>query len=319
MRINTPETPEPTQPDPQQLEQGGDPDAGADSIENGGEKRGDGHLKYSVPALEKGLRILELLSHEPLGLTQTDVAEKMGKSLGEVFRMVVCMRDLGYVAFVPNTDRYVLTPKLFELSHRHPPMKRLITEAVPRMQALAHELHQSCHLTVYNDGGQVVVAQVDNPGGMGFSVRMGTQMDLVLTASGRALLAFQTGPNVARMLGEYRGKADKTQIMNVRKLLPGIREQGYAEMPSAQVKGVHGLAFPVCDHLGLPLAAIVVPYLEQMVDAKHTTFDEAREALCLVASELATAIGGSHDDPAENMHTERPEGPAIAKRRTDTR
>jgi len=248
--------------------------------------------KYSAPALEKGLNILELLSTELRGLTQTEVAETMGKSISEIFRMIICLRDLGYVAFIPDTDRYTLTPKLFELSHRHPPMKRLIAEATPRMQTLARTLQQSCHMTVYNDGHQVVVAQVDNPGGMGFSVRLGTKMDLILTASGRVLMAFETDARQAQMLAEYDGSAnaaDKTEVLG---LLPSIRLRGHADMPSRQVHGVHGLACPVRDHLERPVAALVVPYLFQTTDGGMPSVSEAVELLGRAAADLAQSIGG---------------------------
>jgi len=282
---------------PKRIEQKATSDAsggsdGAVQVEGNSDKPREGQTKYSAPALEKGLNILELLSMEMYGLTQTEVAEKMGKSISEIFRMIICLRDLGYVAFTADTDRYVLTPKLFELSHRHPPMKRLIAEAMPRMQSLAQKLQQSCHMTVYIDGHQVVVAQVDNPGGMGFSVRMGTQMDLVLTASGRVLMAFETDARREQMLADYRGNASGTDIAEVRALLPGIRSRGHADMPSRQVRGVQGLACPVRDQFHRPVAALVVPYLVQTSDVPIPAPEEAVAQLAHAAAELSQAIGG---------------------------
>ena len=90
-----------------------------------------------------------------------------------------------------SSDRYHVTTKLFELAHVNPPTHRLLTEAMPLMQKLSDDLDQSCHLTVYNQGRQIVVAKVDAPGGMGFSVRVGAELDVLVSASGRFLLAFQ--------------------------------------------------------------------------------------------------------------------------------
>ena len=59
------------------------------------------------------------------------------------------------------------------------------------MQKLASDLGQSCHLTVYNQGRQIVIAKVDTPSGMGFSLRVGAELDVLVSASGRVLLAFQ--------------------------------------------------------------------------------------------------------------------------------
>ena len=42
---------------------------------------------YAAPALEKGLDILELLSRQEAGLTRRDIAERLGRSVSEVFRL----------------------------------------------------------------------------------------------------------------------------------------------------------------------------------------------------------------------------------------
>ena len=44
---------------------------------------------YSAPALEKGLDILELLSKQEAGLTQSEISRALGRSVSEIFRMLV--------------------------------------------------------------------------------------------------------------------------------------------------------------------------------------------------------------------------------------
>ena len=246
---------------------------------------------YSVPALEKGLTILELLSGEPRGLTQSEMSEHLGRSLNEIFRMVICMRDLGYIAQVADSGRYVLTAKLFQLAHRNPPIRLLVEEALPRMHGLSIAMQQSCHMTIYHSGAQVVATQVDSPGGMGFSVRMGTQLDLLQTASGRILLAFQSKPVQEQMLAEYKGEAAASEITAIHEILRTVREQGYCEMESAQVRGVHGLSYPVCDHRGVAIAALVMPYLPRMDHPEWPGISEALKALGQVSADLSLAIG----------------------------
>src|SRR5262245_51198418 len=52
---------------------------------------------YAVPALEKGLDVLELLAkaHQPLGLNE--VAAALGRSRQELFRIMVCLHTRGYL------------------------------------------------------------------------------------------------------------------------------------------------------------------------------------------------------------------------------
>jgi len=112
--------------------------------------------RYPTPHLEKGLDILELFASEPSGLTKSDVARKLGRTISEIFRMLLCLEERGYIAQSPDSDRYHLSLHLFKLAQEHPPIKRMTMQALPIMQQVAHELSQSCHLGVLN-GSQVVI------------------------------------------------------------------------------------------------------------------------------------------------------------------
>ena len=68
--------------------------------------------------------------------------------------------------------------KLFELAHRQPPVKRLLAVALPLMHELARTTRQSNHLVVLHEQRILVLAQVDSPEAMGFSVRLGAHFDV---------------------------------------------------------------------------------------------------------------------------------------------
>jgi DNA-binding IclR family transcriptional regulator len=61
--------------------------------------------RYPTPALEKGLDALELLASESEGLTKTEVARRLGRTVSEVFRMLVCLETRGYIARSGSDDR----------------------------------------------------------------------------------------------------------------------------------------------------------------------------------------------------------------------
>src|SRR5580700_5094223 len=125
--------------------------------------------RYAAPALDKGLDILELFTSESDGLTASEIARRLGRTVGEIFRMLVRLEQRGYVCQFPPDDRYFLTLKLFEVGQRHKPLRRLISEARPLLERVAHKTGQSCHLAMLSNGEVVVIAQVDGPGPMGFS------------------------------------------------------------------------------------------------------------------------------------------------------
>jgi len=144
---------------------------------------------YSAPALEKGLDILETLCQCENGLTQQEIASRLGRNLGEIYRMLNCLVERNYVANVGNT--YSITSKLFQLSHYHPPTYRLLTEALPIMEGLSRAVSFPCDLRVYNNGSLTVIASIQPPNGLGFMTRVGSEIEVAPSASGLVLLAFQ--------------------------------------------------------------------------------------------------------------------------------
>ena len=59
---------------------------------------------YSAPALEKGLDILECLATSEEPLTTRALAEQLGRSKNEIFRMVHVLLRRGYLTRMPGTE-----------------------------------------------------------------------------------------------------------------------------------------------------------------------------------------------------------------------
>ena len=61
--------------------------------------------RYAAPALDKGLDILELLASETEGLTRSEISRRLGRTVGELFRMMVCLEERGYITDVGPEER----------------------------------------------------------------------------------------------------------------------------------------------------------------------------------------------------------------------
>ncbi|MDO9029982.1 MAG: IclR family transcriptional regulator [Hydrogenophaga sp.] len=246
---------------------------------------------YSAPALEKGLDILEMLCRSEQPLTQKEIAVKLGRSVGEIYRMVTCLVDRNYVTQVDDSS-YTVTTKLFELSHINPPTHRLLFEAQPIMQRLAKELDQSCHLTVYSQGKQVVLTKVDTPSGMGFSVRAGSELDVLISASGRVLLAFQDDETRKLWIEESLQRRPDQSDPQTSAILDTIRTTGFESIPSVQVRGLYAVSFPILDTQGNAIAALTVPYSERIDQNQRKSIPAVTEALGRAARSLSQRVGG---------------------------
>jgi DNA-binding IclR family transcriptional regulator len=143
--------------------------------------------EYAAPALDKGLDILELLADQPGGLSQSEIAEAVGRSVGQIFRVLATLERRGYVVRDRQSGLYSFSMKLFDLAHRHPPLRGLIAVATGPMRELADRVQQSCNLSVLDAGRVRVIAQVESPADFGYRVRVGALFDVASTATGSVL------------------------------------------------------------------------------------------------------------------------------------
>jgi DNA-binding IclR family transcriptional regulator len=245
---------------------------------------------YQAPALEKGLDIVELLAQSGAPLSRSDIAAKLGRSVGELYRMLHQLVQRNYIALVG--DSYVLTTKLFELAHYYPPTQRLLTEAILVMHKLAADIDQSCHLTIYSQGRQLVIAKVDVPSGMGFSVRVGSELDVLVSASGRVLLAFQDNETRCLRIDESYGHDSNPDIEALDKNLGLIAKRGFEAAPSGQVKGLYAISFPILDLRNHAIAALTVPYADRIDQSGRTSLKDVEVILGNAARHLTARLSG---------------------------
>ena len=151
-----------------------------------------GRNEYRAPAAEKALDILELMADQAEGLTQTEIANGLGRSIHEIYRILLLLEKRGYIIRT-QSDRFRLSLRLFELAHRHPPVNRLVECALPVMRELAANADQSCHLIVREGQNVLVVLQIDSPLPMRYSVALGSHFPMLETSSGAVLLAHLDG------------------------------------------------------------------------------------------------------------------------------
>jgi DNA-binding IclR family transcriptional regulator len=246
--------------------------------------------RYPAPALEKGLDILELLANHPTGLTKSEVARSLDRTVSEIFRMLLCLEERGYISQSRDGERFCLTLRLFKLAHEYPPTKRMITEALPIMQQATHELNQSCHLGILDGGHIVIIAQVDSPISPGFYVKAGAIVDLMHAATGHVILAHQT-PEVTSRAMQIWCRQNNAQVpRDLAAHLTKIKSQGYEERESYEVNGIVNVSCPVFDDRGNAIAAMTVPFIQRIGD--QTTPAIARRVLKRATSLLSEAIGG---------------------------
>lgn len=245
--------------------------------------------RYRAPALDKGLDILELLAEQPHGLTRAEIVKAMGRGPSEIYRMLERLVARDYVTRSQQGDRYALSLKLFVLGHRHPPIERLVAQALPAMEAFAMAAEQSCHLGIYNRGNITVVAQVNGPGNWGLSIRLGVRVSLVDTGSGHVVLAFQSEQRRTEMLAEHDALEGEVPVPEeeLQAILDRIRVRGYWQGASQQAYGVTDISMPIMGPQESALAVLTCPFIQRIDRHVGSDLETTRELLARAASGLS--------------------------------
>lgn len=249
--------------------------------------------RYRAPALDKGLDILELLATQPHGLTRAEIVKEMDRSASEIYRMLERLVARQYVMRNPSGDRYALSLKLFALAHMHPPLSRLINQALPIMDDFARRAEQSCHMGVYDRGNVLISAQINSPRGWSFSVQRGARVGLLDTASGHLLLAYADQGSYQRMLAEHSPLDGEVPITEsqLAATLQSIRQKGYLERDSAQSFGVVDISFPILGPDNTALATLTCPYIRRIDRHVGPELADVREHLREAAKVLSLTQG----------------------------
>jgi DNA-binding IclR family transcriptional regulator len=250
---------------------------------------------YGAPALEKGIDVLELLAGMTRGVSQSEIASLLGRSLQEVYRVVMVLERRGYIQRRPGEDGYFLSNRLHELANRYPPLRRLLDIAAPIMSAASIATYQALHVAILDHLDIRVVAQVDSPAPLGFRLRIGTQNPAVATASGRVLIAHQPPRMKEWIFAEIERTMPRPEAVGIERRIEAIAEHGYEMIAGEGLQGITDVSFPLLDAEGHALGVLTMPYLPSA--RERVSFEAACREQFNAASAMTQALGGTLVEP----------------------
>ena len=240
-------------------------------------------------ALGKGLRVLELLASSPAPVRLSQIARDLDLQKSSAHRVLRQLVDAGYVAQDPNSGLYASTLKVWELGSA-------VVGSLPIKQAAAgalQELHRATSETVsltVRDGDDVLyLDKIVAPRPIGFTTRVGSRVPAPLTASGRAMLAYEAD---AEAVIERVAARVGPGSLDVRRALADVkraRKDGYLVGRGRIERGIVGIAAAVPGPGRGAVAGLTVSAPVQRLDEGRQA--AIVEALLAAAAGLGEAIG----------------------------
>ncbi|MGV8995770.1 MAG: IclR family transcriptional regulator [Parvibaculaceae bacterium] len=243
-------------------------------------------LRYSAPALEKGLDIMEFLSGRARAYSLAMLAEEMGRTKGEIFRMLVVLEARGYVERAPDTDDFQVTDKLLRVGLRRPQYRSLTEVARPIMEKFASATRYPCHLAIASDEQIVVISRAESPDLVGVTVRVGYRQPLLETGSGRCILAHMSEDQLRHVMPALRRANAKFDQKKLDSDSAEIRSRGVIIEASRVMEGVFDISCPVLGEGNEAIvAALTTPYVRLVTN--QISKENVAEKLMMAAAEIS--------------------------------
>jgi len=241
--------------------------------------------KYRAPALEKGLDVLELLASHGDAMTPSQMSVELGRSVSELFRMIQVLEFRGYIEM--TAAGYRLTNRLFALGMAQAPVKSLAEAALPVMRELANQTIQSCHLVVPTGDQIVVIARIEGPGDLGYSVRLGYRRNIIDASSGLMFYGCASEPARVQLRSQLIATFGQARFDDYAARADAAGAQGFVRRDSDFVNGVTDLVAPIMGADGV-IATLITPYIQRTPPV--CSIDEALGLLRAAARSISAEV-----------------------------
>jgi IclR family pca regulon transcriptional regulator len=213
-----------------------------------------------VGALARGLSVIRAFGPDRSQMTLSEVAAVTGLTRAGARRILLTLEHLGYVTV--EDRKFSLTPRILELGYAYLSGTPLWNLALPYMEEVAELTRESCSVSVLEGADIVYILRLSTHKVMTINLAVGSRLPAWVTSMGRVLLAGLPPAELDRVLAMsqiQRYTADTvTDIDEIKRVLAGVRADGYACVAQELEPGLQSVAVPIIDRSGRVIAAMNV-------------------------------------------------------------
>lgn len=256
----------------------------------------------SVPALQRGLAILERIARSRRGLTFAQLARHFGDvPKSSVHTLVLTLEREGYLAREHDTGRYVTGAKLVHIAGVTLDSVVLRERATPLLHSLVADTRMTAHLAVLEREEVTIVAKVDRPGTHRIATWVGKRMDAHCTSLGKCLIAHVPEEDVDRLIAHHgllrHNEYTIVSPARLKQELARVRALGYAIDDQEEELGGRCVGAPVWNRDNRVVAAVSISGNTERITAE--TLDGFVRRVRQAADAISRELG--HAAPPERM------------------
>jgi len=250
----------------------------------------------AVQSIEVGGRLLLALANSAAPLTLRDLSSQAGLPAARAHPYLVSFGKLRLIEQEPETGRYALGPAALQLGltclHQLDPVKA----AMPVAQELAASTGHAVALAVWGNFGPTIIRMIDAREALHVSMRAGTVMSILGTATGRAFAGVLPADRIEKAMAVALGDSDglktpllKAKARELRDAAAELQAHGVARAEGKPIPGVNAFSAPIYDHEGE--AVMVITALGHQDSFSSDWDSSAALAVRAAAGEISARLG----------------------------
>lgn len=212
-----------------------------------------------LSSVTNAIALMKVFSAEESELGVSALAKRLHLAKSTAHRLASTLVESGMLEQDPKSGKYRLGVGVFELGSLVRRKIDISFEAKPWLMALREQTDEAVSLSILDHGGVVCVNFLESKKLNRVCSSIGLRKPVHCTAEGKALIAFQPPAVIDRVIGsglEQRTQRTVVSPTVLKEEFATIWTRGYATEEEEYEVGVRGIAAPVRDDSGVPVAAV---------------------------------------------------------------
>lgn len=241
-------------------------------------------------SIERSIRILEMISDSPDGVTLLEIQEKLDLAKSSAFDIVKTLLELEMILCIEGAQkRYKIGIRTFQLGLSYE--DDLLKIARKHIKILAERLNKTTFLGIEKDGEIIYLDKCEPKSPIITTATLGSKNPIHCTALGKAILSGYSDEKIIKILKE-KGMERKTEftickVKDFLKELDTVREKGYAVDNRELEENMFCLSAPIYDKSKKIISAISASGFYK----KDENYELNAEILKEIAFEISRELG----------------------------
>ena len=246
----------------------------------------------TVPALDKAVRILDLLAREATPLSGAEIAKLLDLPRSSVHGLISSLLAAGLLRKA-DERHFVLGTHVMYWANGFLAQQDIVAEFHEAIARIPELSAYTLTLSTLSGDQVVYLACKNSDAPLGFTFRIGMQLPAVFTATGKMMISALDDETIRQAIPQFPAPFTENSVQNhadFARELHQIRRQGYATDDGQIRLGMHCFGVAVYDHNNQARFGVAASLIEQ--EADEDTRRHLIGGLRKLAEQLTLALGG---------------------------